>query len=165
MNRISTLASILCAALGSMVWAQEPAVATNSKHPIFQRGAMMRMSRMQAARISAQALPVHSNQIWQFGTYPGGTWAALEGINDSGVAVGFGDVPPLGKGPNGEGYTHTLAVPVFGPHAGEWIDLGTVGGEYSVGWEEPLNSISDTALIVGHSATSSGYIHGAAFPG
>jgi probable HAF family extracellular repeat protein len=38
-----------------------------------------------------------------------------------------------------------------------------LGGEYSTGWEEPLNNISNTGLIVGHSATSSGYIHGAAW--
>ena len=160
MKRISILASILCALLYSMAWAQGPTSATSSKHSILRHRGMTRMPRTQAAPISAQALPARSNQVWQFGTYPGGTWAALQGINDFGIAVGLGDVPPLGKGPNGEGYTHTLAVPVFGPHAGEWIDLGTLGGDYSVGWEEPLNSISDTGLIVGHSATTSGYIHG-----
>jgi len=93
-----------------------------------------------------------SQNFWELGAYPGGTWADLGDINDLGLAVGVGGVPP-------DGNTHTLAVPVFGPHAGQWIDLGTLGGEYT-GWEEPLNRVSDTGIIVGHSATSSGYVHG-----
>ena len=67
-------------------------------------------------------------------------------LNDLGVIVGRGDVPPIG--PDGVGYTHTLAVPLFGPHAGKWIDLGTLGGEQPKGWEEPNNDISNTGLVV-----------------
>ena len=166
MKRISILGSVLLAVLCSMVWAQTTSAPTKSKHSILQRHArhMKKLSRMQEMpHTSAQTLSAPNNKTWQFGTYPGGTWAAMDSINDFGVIVGFGDVPPLDKGPDGEGYTHTLAVPVFGPHAGEWIDLGTLGGEYSVGWEEPLNRISNTGLIVGHSATPSGYIHGSAW--
>ena len=148
MKRIGILASIFCGALCSMVWAQEPAIATNSKHPIFQRRAMMRMSRMQATRISAQALPAHSNQIWQFGTYPGGTWAALEGINDFGVAVGFGDVPPLGKGPSVEGYTHTLAVPVFTP--GRMTTRGKSSSRGRPSWPSTFGDSSGDLIRADH---------------
>ena len=62
-----------------------------------------------------------------------------------GVAVAQGDLP--------DGSTHNLAVPLLGPHAGEWIDLGTLGGAQS-GWDEGLVTISDTGLIVGHSAST-----------
>jgi probable HAF family extracellular repeat protein len=66
-------------------------------------------------------------------------------VNDFGVAVAQGDLP--------DGSTHNLAVPLFGRHAGEWIDLGTLGGTES-GWDEGLVTISDTGLIVGHSAST-----------
>ena len=49
--------------------------------------------------------------------------------------------------------THNFAVPLLGPHAGEWIDLGTLGGTES-GWDEGLITISDTGVIVGHSAST-----------
>jgi probable HAF family extracellular repeat protein len=82
----------------------------------------------------------------------------LGNINDLGVAVGMGDVPPLGL--DGVGATHLLAVNVLGSHSGEWTDLGSLGGT-NYGWEEPLVQISNTGIVVGHSPTASGYVHGA----
>ena len=81
-------------------------------------------------------------KVYNLGHYPGGTWAGFGDINDFGLAVGTGDVA--------DGTTHTLAVPVFGKHAGEWMDLGALEGGY-VGWEEPLNKASDTGIVVSHS--------------
>ena len=107
----------------------------------------------------AQANP-DKGKIWELGTYPGGTWFATWHINDLGVIVGLGDLSPIGDGP---GYTHTLAVPLFGPHAGEWIDLGTLSGEQPTGWEEPLADISNTGLVVSHSTARDGYVHGVAW--
>lgn len=66
-------------------------------------------------------------------------------VNDFGVAVAQGDLP--------DGSTHNFAVPLFGRHAGEWIDLGTLGGT-ETGWDEGLVTISDTGVIVGHSASA-----------
>jgi probable HAF family extracellular repeat protein len=165
MKCISILVLVVCVCMTTAAWSQQSASGPHLGKGFLRHHLPKGMSSIASlqSQSSAQASPALNSRVWEFGTYPGGTWAALEGINDFGVAVGFGDVPPLGQGPNGEGYTHTLAVPVFGPHAGEWIDLGTLGGEYSAGWEEPLNSISNTGLIVGHSATSSGYIRGAAW--
>ena len=100
--------------------------------------------------------------FYDLGTYPGGTWFTTESINDLGVVVGLGDVPPIG--PDGVGYTHPLAVPLFGPHAGEWIDLGTLGGVQPRGFEyESLTQISNTGLVASHSTTRDGYVHGVAW--
>ncbi len=95
------------------------------------------------------------------GTYPGGTWFTTESINDLGVVVGLGDVPPIG--PDGVGYTHPLAVALFGPHAGEWVDLGTLGGQ-ARGFEyESLTQISNTGLVASHSTAPDGNVHGVAW--
>jgi probable HAF family extracellular repeat protein len=111
---------------------------------------------------STQGTWAQKNKVWELGTYPGGTWFTTESINDLGVVVGRGDVPPIGS--DGVGYTHPLAVPLFGPHAGEWIDLGTLGGEESRGWElESLTQISNTGLVVSHSTAPDGYVHGVAW--
>jgi probable HAF family extracellular repeat protein len=110
---------------------------------------------------SAQGTWAQNNKVWELGTYPGGTWFATWHINDLGVVVGLGDVPPIGLG--GVGHTHTLAVPLFGPHAGKWIDIGTLGGEQPTGWEEPMSDISNTGLVVSHSTTPDGYEHGVAW--
>ena len=57
-----------------------------------------------------------------------------EHINDLGVIVGRGDVPDS----NGVLSNHTLIVPLFGPHAGEWYDLGTLGGAEPTGGKNPM---------------------------
>jgi probable HAF family extracellular repeat protein len=111
--------------------------------------------------VSAQGTWAQNNKVWELGTYPGGTWFATWHINDLGVIVGRGDVPPIGS--DGVGYTHTLAVPLLGPHAGEWIDLGTLGGEQPKGSEEPLSGISNTGLVVSRSTGLDGQVHGVAW--
>ncbi len=77
------------------------------------------------------------------------------------MIVGLGDVPPIGR--DGLGYTHTLAVPLFGPNAGEWIDLGALRKKQLKGWEEPFADISDTGLVVSHSTAPDGQLHGVAW--
>jgi probable HAF family extracellular repeat protein len=94
--------------------------------------------------VSGQGTWAQQNKVWELGTYPHGTWAVMGDINNFGLVVGQGDLP--------DGSTHSLAVSLFGPRAGKWIDLGTLGGTAS-GWEEGLISVSDTGMIVGHSAT------------
>lgn len=100
-------------------------------------------------------------KTWELGTYPNGTWFTTESINDLGVIVGRGDVPPVD---DGVGYTHTLAVHLVGPHAGEWFDLGALDGDQSKGFEyESLTQISNTGLVAGHSTAQDGYVHGVAW--
>ncbi len=110
---------------------------------------------------SVQLTWAQKPNVHELGTYPGGTWFATWHINDLGVVVGLGDVPPIGS--DGVGHTHTLAVPLFGPHAGQWIDIGTLGGEQPTGWEEPITDISNTGLVVSHSTAPDGYVHGVAW--
>ena len=93
--------------------------------------------------VSGQGTWAQQVKVSDLGHYPGGTWADPRDINNFGLAVGYGDLP--------DGYTRPLGVSVFGPRAGKWFDLGTLGGT-ATGWEEGVISVSDTGMIVGHSA-------------
>jgi len=141
MKRISVLACVLGVFFVATAWAEQPSVAVSRS-------------------FNAPAKADHA-KAWELGTYPGGTWFATWHINDLGVVVGRGDVPPVGA--DGVGDTHTLAVPLFGERAGEWIDLGTLGGEEPRGWEEPFADISNTGLVVSHSTAPDGWAHGVAW--
>lgn len=148
MKRISILALVLCECFVSAAWAQQQAVGPRmGKHAIHHR-ALNSFPKASGApsnpMVAAQAA-ARQSKVWELGTYPGGTWASMGDVNDFGVAVAQGDLP--------DGSTHNFAVPLFGRHAGEWIDLGTLGGTES-GWDEGLVTISDTGVIVGHSASS-----------
>lgn len=83
------------------------------------------------------------------GHYKGGTWAEPRDINNSGVVVGYGDIP--------SGYTRPIGVPVFGLQAGKWFDLGTLGGDRT-DTEVMCMAAADTGMIVGHSAITGGEI-------
>ena len=139
-------------------WAQQPATKPTIGRHLQHRMANQasRTPGLTASRsFVAQANPDHA-KILELGAYPGGTWFAAWRLNDLGVIVGRGDIPP-------DGYTHPLAVPLFGPHAGEWLDLGTLGGEQPKGWEEPFADISNTGLIVSQSTPKDGYEHAVAW--
>jgi len=160
MKRISVLACILGVCFISSAWAQQPA----TKPPSAKYGPHRMASQTSrtpgvtvSQSLNAQANPDHAAKIWELGTYPGGTWVTTWQINDLGVIVGLGDVSTIG---DGSGYTHTLEVPLFGPNAGQWTDLGTLPGEQSIGCEEPIDGISDTGLVVSHSTTADGHMHG-----
>jgi len=147
MKRITILALILCACFLTVAWAQQQALGPGmGKHVIHHR-ALNSFPKAKGVPsdpiIAAQA--VRQNKVWELGTFPGGTWASMGDVNDFGVAVAQGDLP--------DGSTHNLSVPLFGRHAGEWIDLGTLGGAES-GWDEGLITISDTGLVVGHDAST-----------
>jgi len=144
MKHITILAWILCACLVSTAGAQQ--VTSHAKtHPLRHHA----VNRMGPSGHISNPYLVQSNdsqnKVWELETYSGGTWASMGDVNDFGVAVAQGDLP--------DGSTHNFAVPVFGRHAGEWIDLGTLGGTES-GWEEGLVTISDTGLVVGHDAST-----------
>ena len=148
MKRIRILALVLCACFVSAAWAQPQTVGPRMGKFAIHHRAVKSFPTTNAltstSGVAAEAA-AHQGKIWELGTYPGGTWAAMGDVNDFGVAVAQGDVP--------DGSTHNFAVPLFGPRAGEWIDLGTLGGTES-GWEEGLITISNTGVIVGHSAST-----------
>ena len=142
-----------------MVGAQQPATRPAIGRHISHRMANQtsRTPDLTASLGSyAQANRDDRTKYWELGTYPGGTWVTTWHINDLNVIAGLGDV-------DGSGYTHTLAVALFGPNAGEWTDLGTLPGEQSIGCEEPIDGISDTGLVVSHSITSDGHMHAVAW--
>jgi probable HAF family extracellular repeat protein len=153
MKRLGTVIFLLSLLL-SMTRAQQTS-APGKTRPARHRAPQTARSAQIQTRLSLQSNNVQG-KIWEFETYPGGTWAALNHINNFGVAVGSGDVPAA----DGVLYTHTLALPLFGPKAGTWIDLGSLGGTQTTEWEEPLSQISDTEIITGHSTMPSGYVHG-----
>jgi probable HAF family extracellular repeat protein len=148
MKRIRIFALVLCACFVSAAWAQPQAVGPRMGKHTFHHRALNSFPKTNAARsnpsVAAQTA-AHQSKVWELGTYQGGTWASMGDVNDFGVAVAQGDLP--------DGSTHNLAVPLLGRHAGEWIDLGTLGGTES-GWDEGLITISDTGVIVGHSAST-----------
>jgi probable HAF family extracellular repeat protein len=164
MRRTSVLACILGVCFVSTAWAQQAAPTAPFGRHIGHR-MTKQTSRTPDSTVSrgflAQASPDDTAKIWELGTYPGGTWAAAWKINDHGVIVARGDVPPLG--PDGVGYTHTLVVRLFGPHAGEWIDLGALRPKQPIGWEEPLAAISNNGLVASHSTAKGGHAHAVAW--
>jgi hypothetical protein len=103
---------------------------------------------------SSDSTGVNIVKTWDLGLFPDGTYAELSDVNDFGFAVGTGELP------NGE--THTLGVALFGPHKGEWIDLGSLGGVIT-GWDEPLCKVSNAGLVATHSATADGHWHAVAW--
>ena len=90
-----------------------------------------------------------AQKIYDLGHYPGGTWAEPRDINNSGLVVAFGDIP--------SGYTRPIAVPLLGPHALQWFDLGTLGGDRT-DMKVMCMAIADTGMIVGHSAIAGNQI-------
>jgi len=158
MRRDSIFVTILCAGLLSIAWAQPqagiPALCRqpNLHHPTFNVLPQLCHTTIPAPDPLAEA---PENQVYDLGHYPGGTWAESRGINDYGLVVGFGDIP--------SGYTHPLAYPLFGPGAGQWYDLGTLGGDRT-DTEVMAMDVSDTGMIVGHSAIQGdNYVHGFAW--
>jgi probable HAF family extracellular repeat protein len=158
MKRNRILVLILCACFASVAWAQQQAVMPRMGGRAGLRHRILNLTPKSTGMasdrsISTQAVPAPSVKVYDLGTYPEGTWAEMRDINDFGVAVGYGDTPS-GYDPDlGRGYTRPIGVPLFGPHAMQWFDLGTFGGEsYENSWccaNTAASEISDTGLIVG----------------
>ena len=91
-------------------------------------------------RLCAPAFPSKNIKVYDLAHYPGGTWAEARGINDFGVVIGFGDIA--------SGDMHPIGVPLFGPNAWQWFDLGTLGGE-GTGSESYCMGVAETGLIIG----------------
>jgi len=169
MKRLCVQVLISCACLVSLTWAQpnagaqqpatKPLLGKPMWHPLPRQTAGTTTASLSRS-LRAQANPADA-KTWELGVYPGGTWFTTWHINDFGVMVGRGDVPPLG--PDGVGSTHTLLVPLIGTHAGKWIDLGTLGGEEPTGSEESICGISNTGLVASRSTALDGQMHAVAW--
>ncbi len=102
---------------------------------------------------SLVVLLLSSTQVTQaqtidLGTYPGGTWAEMWYVSNSGIAVGFGD--------DSVGNTRAVGVFMRGPDAPEWFDIGTLGGQTFA----MCMAVADNGLVVGHGLTAEGKMHG-----
>jgi probable HAF family extracellular repeat protein len=146
MKRISISIVILCTCLAAVAWAQQQAVM-----PHMGRHVPPKLSATTKSSVSAHATQAHHVRVYDLGHYPDGTWAEPRGINGFGVVVGIGDI--LG------GYTRQIGVPLFGPQAGQWFDLGSFGGEDTTGWIAEGGGVTDTGMIVGSAGTEEGYTH------
>jgi probable HAF family extracellular repeat protein len=154
MKRFSVLVLVLCASFVPVAWAQQENVPRFGRHRIPGHGRFIAIQgtngTMGRQGFSAESFAAHNTEVWDLGTYPGGTWAEAGGINDFGVAVALGDT-----GPNGP--THLFTIQLSGPHAPRWSDLGPTNA-YEGWFAWP--SIADTGLIVGYAATPVGAVHG-----
>jgi hypothetical protein len=165
MKRLSVLALILCACLVPLAWAQQSAGPPHPGPQWLHRHQFMNampQTNGPAANLTfyGPASRAHGLKTWDLGHHPNGTWANLIGINNFGVAVGWGDVG---------GETRMVGVPLYGPDAGKWFD-GGVSSEDVDGWSQEGGRISDTGLIVGGIKGGNGYamahvwtLHGAGF--
>jgi len=135
MKHIRILACILGLWFISAAWAQQPPGMRHMGRHLPKPSATVSPS------ITVQADTARTVKFHDLGHYPHGTWAEPWGINKAGVVVGMGDIA--------SGYTRPIGVPLFGPHAGKWFDLGTLGGETTATYAMCM-AIADTGMIVGH---------------
>ena len=154
MRRISILVLMLFACLASVAWAQQTSVPRFSKHPIPGHrnwiGIPNKTDTTSHPSVSTEMAAVHHTKVWDLGTYPGGTWAEMGGVNDFGVAVAQGDT-------GSDSQTHLFTIQLLSPHGPAWSDMGAINAY--LGWFD-WPSIADTGLVVGHAATPDGTIHG-----
>jgi probable HAF family extracellular repeat protein len=163
MKRNRILVLILCTCFASVAWTQQQAVMPRMGGRAGPGHRISNVAPKSTATVSnrssnTQAVTSQKVKVYDLGTYSGGTWAEMRDINDFGVAVGFGDTPS-GYDPGlGRGYTRPIEIPLFGPHAMQWFDLGTFGGESYANSFDSADTVSteiaDTGLIVGLAPTT-----------
>jgi hypothetical protein len=163
MKRIGILACILGLSFVSTAWTQQG--TTRSPLGRFAAHRMAAQTSRTPNLTINHGFHFHAGQdartkYWELGTYDGGTWLTTWHINDLNVMVGLGDLSPMN---DGSGYTRTLGLPLFGPNAREWSDLGALAVEQPIGCEEPLDDISNTGLVVSGSITSDGHMRAVAW--
>ncbi len=156
MRRISILALILSAYFVTAAWAQQTAGAQPfGKHGIPRHllsNAQKLAGSTLPSTLSTAAIVATNMKVWDLGTYGTGYWSWANDVNDFGVVVGWSMI----SGPEQQ---HPAIVPIFGPHAMQWVDLGTLGGEAPPGVATEAFGISDTGIVVGHAYTSEGNDH------
>lgn len=153
MKRISVLVLILYTCLAPLAWAQQENVPRFGRHRIHGHGRVIPSpgpnGTLGRPGFSAQTFAAHNTEVWDLGTYPGGTWAEAGGINDFGALVAQGDTAS-------DPQTHLFTIQLSGTHAPQWSDLGPMNAyEGWFGWP----AIADTGLIVGYAAASDTTVH------
>ena len=95
MKRINILALVLCAGFLPLVWAQQQASRPHmDRHAIHHRALnSFSKSNVPSSPIIAAQSAARPGNVWELGTFPGGTWASMGDVNDFGVAVAQGDLP------------------------------------------------------------------------
>ena len=145
---------LLCLGFISTVWAQnQEKMMRPGRYLTPQRRMANLLSKAQReaqpGSYLASAITSHRSKAWDVGVYPGGSAAALQGINDFGVAMGWGDVPV-----DGGTEIRMIGIPLFGFNAGQWFESGVSAGEDDTG---EAGEISNTAMIVGNVMDSNGW--------
>jgi len=157
MKKTCILVFALFGAMATLAQQQAPIPHPAKRGVLRQRifNAVHRSSGTANAISSAQALTAHHDIVWDLGTYPGGTWAEMGGVNDFGVAVAQGDTASNGQ-------PHLFKIQLLGPNSPKWTDMGAINSNQ--GWFD-WPSIADTGLIVGHVAMSDGNLHASLWRG
>jgi hypothetical protein len=145
---------LLCLSFISSVSAQNPKEVVRPGSRLSPQHRMATLlskaqRRVQLGDYLAPTIAIDKSKTWDLGVYPGGSAAALQGINDFGVAMGWGDVPT-------ETGTETrmIGTPLFGFNAGQWFESGVTVGE---DWTGEGGGISNTGMIVGNIMSSNGW--------
>jgi len=151
MKRFSVLVLVSCACLVPVAWAQQsPGPPHSGKQRLLRHRIMNGMPQGHGATADLSFYGLASRpaglRTWDLGV--DGTWVDLIGINNFGVAVGWGDV--------GGDALRMVGVSLFGPAAGNWFD-GRVSSDDVDWWSYEGGRISDTGLIVGGIAGTNGY--------
>jgi hypothetical protein len=145
---------LLCFGFISSVWAQNQKEMTRHDRHLSPRHRITSLlskagKRAQPGSYPASAVGFDKSKTWDLGVYPGGSAAALQSINDFGVAMGWGDVPI-----DGGTETRMIGIPLFGFNAGQWFESGVSVGEDDTG---DAGGISNTGMIVGNIMSSNGW--------
>jgi hypothetical protein len=123
MKRITILALVIGSCFASASWAQSPAVRSHmSRHNIHHRAFNLSPKFPENASkpgFTAQAAPACNTEVWDLGTFPGGTWAEMGGVDDFGTAVEQGDT-------GSDSQTHLFKIQLLGAHGPRWTDMGAM---------------------------------------
>jgi probable HAF family extracellular repeat protein len=164
MKRISILACILGVCFVSATWAQQQTGLRHIGKSGILRHRPVHVTSNSTRTTASQSAAVIKTKFYDLGIYPSGTWAQTMDINDWDVAIGLGDTPE-GYDSNLDpprGYTRPIGIPLFGPGAMHWFNLGTFGGEsYQNTFETAdtaASAITNTGMIVGLAPRADSYI-------
>ena len=144
--RLSVLL-LLAAGLASVAWAQQPFGGDHGRLGRSLASVLQNTAGPLPLTLNTQTTVNTTIKFWDLGTLGGsGSWAS--DVNDFGIVAGWSNTPETE-------FQHPAMVPLFGPNAMQWVDLGNLGGE---GFAQ-VEGVSDTGLLVGEATTETGNVH------